>query len=404
MPTEVRVNTLEETQEIYARCVMSTYARFPVVFERGEGPYLWSTEGRRYLDFLAGIAVNSTGHCHPGVVEAIREQAARLIHVSNLYHISQQAELAETLCRLSGMEKAFFANSGAEANEAAIKIARKLGRSIREDKTGLVGAEGSFHGRTLGTLSLTGQEKYQKPYEPLVPDCTIVPWNDIAALESAVSERTCAILLEPIQGEGGVRPADPEYLRAARALADRHDALLIFDEVQTGCGRTGTFFAFQGYGVTPDILTVAKAMGGGFPIGGCLARGRAAEVFQPGDHGTTYGGGPLACAAALAALRAIEEEHLTDNARETGRLLEDGLRSLKPSCGVREVRGRGLMLAMVLEKPVARDVLNAAFAEGLLINAIGADILRFLPPLVINEEHVGECLELLKRAFARIGA
>jgi len=402
--TALEQTSLEATQEAYRQTVMATYARFPVAFERGEGAYLWSTDGRRYLDFLAGIAVNSVGHCHPRVVEAVQRQAARLIHVSNLYHIPQQAELAQTLCRLSGMEKAFFANSGAEANEAAIKIARKLGRSIREDKTALVGAEGSFHGRTLGTLSLTGQEKYQKPYEPLVPGCSIVPWNDIGALEAAVSDRTCGIVLEPIQGEGGVRPADPEYLEAARSLADRYDALLIFDEVQTGCGRTGSFFAFQGYGVTPDILTVAKAMGGGFPIGGCLARGRAAEVFQPGDHGTTYGGGPLACAAALAALQAIEEERLTDNAREMGRLLEEGLRGLTPSCGVREVRGRGLMLAMVLEQPVARDVLNAAFEEGLLINAIGTDVLRFLPPLIINENHIGECLDLLKRAFARIGA
>ncbi|BCW97679.1 MAG: acetylornithine aminotransferase [Armatimonadota bacterium] len=402
--TTLTRGNLEETQEAYQKHIMATYARFPVVFERGEGPYLWSTDGRRYLDFLAGIAVNAVGHCHPRVVEAIQHQAARLIHVSNLYLISQQAELAQTLCRLSGMEKAFFANSGAEANEAAIKIARKFGRSIRDDKTALVGAEGSFHGRTLGALSLTGQEKYQKPYEPLVPNCSIVPWNNIGALEAAVSDRTCAIVLEPVQGEGGVRPADPEYLQAARDLADRYDALLIFDEVQTGCGRTGTFFAFQGYGVTPDILTVAKAMGGGFPIGGCLARGRAAEVFQPGDHGTTYGGGPLACAAALAALEVIEQEGLADNARKMGRLLEEGLRSLNPPCGVREVRGKGLMLAMVLEQPVARDVLNAAFEEGLLINAIGTDVLRFLPPLIIGEDHISECLELLKKAFARIGA
>ncbi len=396
--------SLEGTVAAYAECVMPTYTRFNVVFDRGEGAYLWDTEGRRYLDFLAGIAVNGVGHCHPRVVRAIQEQAAKLMHVSNLYYISQQAELAEILCRLGGMDKVFLANSGAEANEAALKIARKHGKSISESKTGLVGAEGSFHGRTLGTLTLTGQEKYQKPYAPLVPSARIVPWNDIGALEEAVSEDTCGIILEPIQGEGGIRPASDEYLAAARRMADRHQALLIFDEVQTGCGRTGSFFAWQGYGIVPDVLTTAKAMGGGFPIGACLARGAAAEVFQPGDHGTTYGGGPLACAAAIAALRTIEDEGLTSRASEMGLLLKSRLEDLGRRRGAVEVRGKGLMLAMVLKDPVARDVLHTAFEEGLLINAIGSDVLRFLPPLIITQEQIDECVGLLDKAFDRTGA
>lgn len=395
------LSQLEETIQGYERYVMPTYSRFQVAFERGEGPYLWDSEGRRYLDFLAGIAVNGVGHCHPHVIQAIQEQAAKLLHVSNLYLIPQQAALCETLCRLGEMDKAFLANSGAEANEAALKIARKHGKTISPKKDGLVSAQGSFHGRTLGTLTLTGQEKYQKPYMPLVPNATIVPWNDSAALEAAVDENTCAILLEPIQGESGVRPATREYLQTARALADKHQVFLIFDEVQTGFGRTGSMFAYKSYKVKPDILTCAKAMGGGFPIGACLAHGAAAEVFQPGDHGTTYGGGPLACAASLAALKVIEDERLDERAAVMGAKLREALEQLGAKYGALEVRGQGLMLAMVLKDPIARDVLNAAFEEGLLVNAIGEDILRFLPPLIINESHLNEAVGKLDIVFGR---
>lgn len=395
--TETR---LDQTVSLYDRYVMETYARYRVVFERGEGAYLWDSTGKRYLDFLAGIAVNAVGHCHPKVVAAIQEQAEKLLHVSNLYYIEQQGMLAEILCRMSGMDKVFLANSGAEANECALKIARKRGKRFSEQKTGLVAAEGSFHGRTLGTLTLTGQEKYQKPFTPLVPDATIVPWNDCDALLGAVNDRTCAILLEPIQGEGGIRPADQEYLELARELADKHQALLIFDEVQTGCGRTGDYFAFQGYGVTPDIVAVAKAMGGGFPIGACLAQGEAATEFKPGDHGTTYGGGPLACAAAYAALSAIEDDKLHLNAKCMGDGLAQELKSLAQKYGQAGVRGRGLMLALVMNDPIARSVVNKAFEKGLLINAIGDNVLRFVPPITINNTHIEECIQILDSALA----
>lgn len=398
--TTLSETKLDQTISLYERYVMETYARYRVVFERGEGAYLWDTEGKRYLDFLAGIAVNAVGHCHPRVVAAIQEQAAKLLHVSNLYYIEQQGKLAEVLCRMSGMDRVFLTNSGAEANECALKIARKRGKRYSQHKTGLVAAEGSFHGRTLGTLTLTGQEKYQKPFTPLIPDAAIVPWNDREALRNAVDDHTCAILLEPIQGEGGIRPADPEYLLLARELADQHQALLIFDEVQTGCGRTGDYFAFQGYGVTPDILAVAKAMGGGFPIGACLARGEAAEEFKPGDHGTTYGGGPLASAAALAALGTIEDEKLHLNARCMGDGLARELQALAEKYGHAGVRGRGLMQALVLNDPVARTVVNAAFENGLLINAIGDNVLRFVPPIVIDNSHIEECIQILDKTLA----
>lgn len=404
MSTTTTHNRLQATQNTYEEHVMRTYARYPVVFERGEGVYLWDTDGRRYLDFLSGIAVNGVGHCHPRVVQAVQQQAEKLLHVSNLYYIEQQAELASILCRLSGMDRAFFANSGAEANEAALKIARKLGSSRSDRKTGIIAAESSFHGRTLGTLAVTGQEKYQKPYRPLIGDVSIVPFNDIDALSAAVTADTCAIILEPIQGEGGVRPASQEYLEKARALADANQALLIFDEVQTGCGRTGNYYAFQGYGVTPDILTTAKAMGGGFPIGACLARGEAADVFQPGDHGTTYGGGPLACAASVAALRALEEDRLEQNASTMGAILQEKLLGLCMTWGHREVRGRGLMLALVLNNGKAREIVQAAFDNGLIINAIGPDVIRFLPPLIINEQHIQECINTLEDCIQKAGA
>lgn len=393
---------LDHTIELYQQHVMTTYGRARVEFERGEGAYLWDSEGRRYLDFLVGIGVNGVGHCHPAVVEAIQKQAARLIHTSNLYYIAQQAEVAEILCRQAGMDKVFLCNSGTEANEAAIKICRKRGRAMRPDKTVLIVAEGSFHGRSYGALSLTAQEKYQTPFAPLVPDVRIVPWNDPQALWDAVDDRACGIFLEPIQGEMGVRPASVEFLQSARQAADEHAALLVFDEIQTGCGRTGDYFAYQGYGVIPDIISIAKAMGGGVPIGACAARGEAAEILQPGDHGTTYGGGPLACSAAAAALRVIENEDLPGNARRMGATFREGLEALRSKFGHLEVRGRGLMLAMVLAKPVAKDVAGLALEDGLIINAIGADVLRFLPPLIITQEHITEALQKLNRALESV--
>lgn len=402
MTTAMEQTHIEQTIQLYERYVMTTYGRQRVEFERGEGAYLWDSEGRRYLDFLAGIAVNGVGHCHPKVVEAVQRQAARLMHTSNLYYVSEQAQLAEILCRQAGMDKAFFGNSGTEANEAAIKICRKHARATSGDKTVLIAAEGSFHGRTYGGLSLTAQPKYQTPFSPLVPDVKIVPWNDPDALAQAADECTCGIFLEPIQGEMGVRPASQAFLEAARSAADKAGALLVFDEIQTGCGRTGDYFAFQGYGVTPDIITVAKALGGGVPIGACVARGVAADTLVPGDHGTTFGGGPLACSAGIAALKVIEEEDLPGNARAMGAAFREGLEKLKEKFRHREVRGKGLMLGMELGKPVARDVLAAAMDEGLIINAVGTDVLRFLPPLIITKADVEEALEKLERALEKV--
>ncbi|MEI6914280.1 MAG: acetylornithine transaminase [Armatimonadota bacterium] len=396
------MSQLETTQQLYDQYVMTTYGRAGVVFERGEGAYLWDSGGRCFLDFLAGIAVNGLGHCHPKVVKAIQDQAAKLIHISNLYLVKQQGELASILCRQAGMEKAFFCNSGTEANEAALKIARKHGKSVSPTKTGLVAAEGSFHGRSMGALSVTAQPKYQAPFEPLIPGVSLAAWNDPSALRAVVGPDTCAIILEPIQGEMGVRPASQEFIETARHLANKFEAFLIFDEIQTGNGRTGNYFAWQSYGIMPDILTTAKAMGGGIPIGACMAHGVAAAVFQPGDHGTTYGGGPLACATAIAALSALDEENLLNNTIDMGFAFESGLNSLCAKFQHAEVRGSGLMLGMELNRPIAKDILKAAYDEGLLINAVGDNVLRFLPPLIIKQAQVDEALAKLEAAFRKV--
>ncbi|MFM7320743.1 MAG: aspartate aminotransferase family protein, partial [Armatimonadota bacterium] len=342
-----------------ANHVMRTYARQPVRFERGEGAWLFDAAGERYLDFLSGIAVCSVGHSHPVLVRAVQRQAAQLIHVSNLYLTAPQALLARRLVELSDFERVFFCNSGAEANEAAIKLARKFGRTTGGvSKTGIVTARGSFHGRTLAAVTATGQPKYSEPFAPLPAGFTYVPFNDADALRAAVGPDTCAILLEPIQGEGGIRPADPDYLRTARELADTHGALLIFDEVQTGMGRTGRIWAYQRYGVVPDVLTSAKGLGGGVPIGACLARGAAAEVLVPGDHGSTFAGNPLAAAAANAVLDIIADERLCENAVRTGDTLFRGLRALSerhPET-IGEPRGMGLMVGVEVKRPVARRI------------------------------------------------
>lgn len=376
--------------------VMHTYARLPVTFVRGLGARLWDADGKEYLDFLAGIAVNGVGHCHPRVVAAIQEQAATLIHTSNLYHTVPQARLAAKLTEISDMERVFFCNSGAEANEAALKIARKHGKVVGgEGKFGVVTAHRSFHGRTLATVTATAQPKYQAPFTPLPAGFSYVPFNDIAALEAAVSEDTCAVLLEPIQGEGGVFPADRAYLEAARLLCDKHNALLIFDEVQTGVGRTGHWWAYQHYGVVPDVMTLAKSLGGGVPIGACLARGAAAETLVPGDHGSTFAGNPLAARAALAVLETVEEEHLLANAHAMGeyfmrRLGDPSLRSK-----IAEVRGLGLMIGVELSRPDAKRVLADALARGLIVNAVGDHILRFLPPLIVTRDDIDRAMEVL---------
>lgn len=395
----------EEIIEIDKKYVMTTYSRQPVVFVRGEGARAWDVNGKEYLDFLAGIAVNGLGHCHPKVVRAIREQAGVLMHTSNLYYTEHQPKLAKMLVDWSDFDRVFFCNSGAEANEAAIKLARKWGKQASNDhgKIEVVTALKSFHGRTMGAITATGQHKYQKAFEPLVPGFRYVPYNDVQALEEAVNEKTCAVILEPVQGESGVHPASRQYLEFARTACDSEGALLIFDEVQTGLGRTGKLFGYEHFGVVPDVMTLAKTLGGGFPIGACLARGEAAEVFQPGDHAATFGGNPLACAAAIATLSTIHEDGLVENARDVGEYFQKKLREMRSAeCGVRikDVRGLGLMLAVEFEDPICKEVASDCLDNGLIVNAVGDSILRFLPPLTVTRKDVDEAMDILRRAVA----
>jgi len=380
---------------------LPVFARYPLVLERGEGPYVYDIEGKKYLDFLGGIAVNILGHAHPKLVAAVAAQAAKLIHVSNLYYTVEQTKLAKTLVELTGLDRAFICNSGAEANEGAIKLARKYGKTIAADKVEIITAEHSFHGRTLATLTATGQPKYQKGYEPLPGGFSYVPYGDLAALAKAVSAKTCAVMLEPIQGEGGVNIPDPAYLKGARELCDKYGALLILDEIQSGMGRTGKLLASQQTGVKADILTLAKGLGGGVPIGAILATEKAAQAFGPGDHGTTFGGNPLACAAANATLSVLVEEDLPANAAKMGAYMVSALNGLKakyPSL-IATVRGQGLIIGMQLTKP-GKELVNACMKAGALINCTAGDVLRFVPPLNIKQEHVDEMVAILDKVFA----
>lgn len=375
----------EEVAALDAAFHLGTYARKPVLFVRGEGMRLYDAAGREYLDFVAGIGAVNLGHAHPAVAQAVCDQMRQLVQVSNLYHVEPRARLARELSDLAGGGfKAFFCNSGTEAVEGAIKLARKWGRTRRGHAcVEIVAAEQSFHGRTFGALAATGQPSKQEAFEPLPEGFVHVPFNDSAALDAAVTERTCAVLLEPVQGEGGVYPAEESYLAHARALCDERDVLLIFDEVQTGFFRTGPAFAWQGYHVRPDVMTLAKSLANGLPAGAVLASGSAAEIFAPGDHGSTFGGGPVICAAALATIRALERERAGENARRIGEALRGALEALAERSGrIADVRGRGLMLAVEFVDPVAQAIAAACLEQGLLVNAIGDRILRFLPPLV----------------------
>lgn len=396
-----RKGLLEDLQQIDEQCILPTYARQPVVFVKGCGARLWDAEGKEYIDFLGGIAVDAVGHCHPRVVRAIQEQAGRLLHVSNLFYTEPQFRLAQKLTTVAGMEKVFFCNSGAEANECALKIARKWGKRKEPHAIEIVAVEGAFHGRLFGTLSVTAQAKYQKPYEPLVPGVRIVPRNDVSALREAVTDKTCAVILEPIQGESGVHPLSLDFLRAARERCDEVGAFLIFDEVQTGMGRTGSWFLWQQLHIKPDILTAAKALGGGLPIGACLAHGAAANVLEKGDHGSTFAGGPLITASALAAIEAIEEEGMLDNARVMGDYLRGAIASWRGRLPVAEIRGTGLMIGFDLAKPVAREVVRAALQEGVVVNATGENTIRLLPPLNLKQEEAEEGLHRLRVAVEK---
>jgi len=390
---------LRELQTIDAQCIMSTYARQPVLFVRGCGARLWDVGGRDYIDFLGGIAVDAVGHCHPRVVQAVQQQITQLIHVSNLFYTEPQFRLAQKLTAVAGMDKVFFCNSGAEANECALKIARKWGKRKEPPAIEIVAVEGAFHGRLFGTLSVTAQANYQKPYEPLVPGVRVVPRNDVPALREAITPSTCAVILEPIQGESGVHPLSVEFLHAARERGSEVGALLIFDEVQTGMGRTGAWFLWQQRGIVPDVLTSAKALGGGLPIGACMARGEAADVLEKGDHGSTFAGGPVVAAAALATIEAIEAEAMLHNARTMGDYLRQQIASWRETLPITEIRGAGMMIGFDLELPVARAVVGKALQEGVVVNATGENTIRLLPPLNLTREEADEGLHRLKTAI-----
>lgn len=393
---------MSDAAEREARIHLQVYPRQPLVIVRGEGCWVWDEAGNRYLDFVAGIAVNVLGHAHPAVTEAISRQARTLLTTSNLYYTLPQLELAERLVARSPFDRVFFANSGTEVNEAAIKLARRHGGTRGAFE--IVSLVGSFHGRTLGSLAATGQPKYAEPFAPLPGGFIHVPINDVAALEAAVGDRTAAILLEPIQGESGIRPLTDAYLTAARSLADRTGALLILDEVQTGIGRTGTFFAFEQTPVAPDAVTLAKGLGGGVPIGALLVR-ESAAAFHVGDHGTTLGGNPLAAAAALATLDVLDNEDLLGRARDRGERLAAGLERFVDDGLASEVRGRGLIRGLETTGPFAKAAVAIARDQhGLLVNATGDTTLRLVPPLVISEEEVDEGLDRLGAALHQAAA
>jgi acetylornithine/N-succinyldiaminopimelate aminotransferase len=393
---------LDQIADLEKRFLLPTYNRYPVAFERGKGVFLYDFEGKKYLDFVAGLGVNALGHAHPRIVKAIREQSAKLIHISNLYYNEFQGQLAERLCQLSGLDRVFFSNSGTEAIEGAIKLARLAAHKVGgAGKSQLVALQGSYHGRTFGAMSLTGQEKYRNGFEPMLEEVTFVAQNDAEALRSAVNANTCAIVLEPIFGEGGILECSEEFLRACRTLADQHQAALVFDEIQCGLGRTGKFFAFQSFGVVPDIVAIAKPIAAGVPLGAFLSKENFAAAISPGQHGTTFGGGPLACRVGLEYLAIVEEEKLLDNVVKVGGYLRQQLEALVGKYGaVREVRGRGFIQGLVLDIP-ARPIVEQALAEGVLWNVTQDRVLRFLPPFLLEEKHVDKGIKVLKKLLGK---
>lgn len=377
--------------------LMNTYARQPVAFSHGDGVWLWDEAGKRYLDGLAGVAVNGLGHKHPALIHALCEQANQLIHSSNIYQIRRQEQLAERLCQLSAMDNVFFCNSGCEANEAAIKLARLHGHHKGIAHPNIIVMENSFHGRTMATLSATGNRKVQAGFEPLMTGFVRVPYNDIPAIQHVAEHNPeiVAILVEPIEGEGGIQIPNADYLRQLRDVCDTHGWLLMLDEVQTGLGRTGKLFAFQHTEIFPDVLTLAKGLGSGVPIGACLARGTAANTFKPGNHGSTFGGNPLACAAGMATLDTLETEHLTENATRIGDFLRQRFTEVLAShSGVVSVRGIGLMVGIELNRPCA-VLVTRALEQGLLINVTAERVIRLLPPLVMNLDEAQQLTDIL---------
>lgn len=392
-------------EEIFAKDksdYLPVFARYNIVLDHGDGPYVYDTKGKKYIDFLAGIAVNVVGHNYKPLVDAVSKQASKMIHCSNLYYTEVQVEAAEKLKKLSGMDKVFFGNSGAEANEGAIKLARKYATNIDPEKIQIISALHSFHGRTLATLTATGQDHYHHGFGPLPAGFDYVPYNDIQALEAKMSDKTCAVMLEAIQGEGGVHVPDPDYLPKVRALCDKYNAVLIFDEVQCGMGRTGTFFGCQQFGVKPDIVTLAKGLAGGVPIGAFMATDKVANAFHAGDHGSTFGGNPLACAASCVVLDALIDGNLMENAKEIGAYLQSKFEEYKAKYPnlIKEVRGRGLILGMELTRP-GREIANECLDYGAIINCTAGNVLRFVPPLNITKAHVDELISILDKVLPK---
>ena len=390
-------DVLKQTQQVEKEFLLPTYDRFAVQFERGEGVYLYDVEGKRYLDFLSGIGVSALGYGHPAIAAVLHQQADKLIHASNLFYNAYQGKLAQKLCAISGLDKVFFANTGTEAWEAAIKMTRLYAAKSETPRTKLLAMKNSFHGRTIGSISTTGQDKYRNPFEPVMADVTFVDFNDVADLARKFDDSVAAIMLETIQGEGGVQPVSKEFLLAARELTKKTGALLILDEIQCGLGRTGKWFAYQHYGVTPDIVTIAKPIAGGLPLGAMLCTNAVAETMKPGLHGTTFGGGPLACAVALEVLSVIESEGLLAKAKATGDYFAAQLSALakKQDC-IRNVRGLGLMVAAELDSAdVAKATVVAMLEKEFVINRTNEKVLRFLPPFVITTEHLDQLVAAL---------
>ncbi|MCZ6544651.1 MAG: acetylornithine transaminase [Chloroflexi bacterium] len=387
-----------------ASVFMRTGVRVPITLVRGEGTRVWDDAGNEYLDFIAGISTDNLGHAHPAMLQAIREQSEQLIHVSNIFYTVPQIELAELLVEQSGLQQVFFCNSGAEANEGAIKLARKWGRQQRDGSFEIITAQNAFHGRTLTTVTATGNPAYMDPFGPLPGGFVYVPYDDIDALRAAVTDQTCAIMLETVQGEGGVNVPDPAYLPAVRALCDELNLLLVLDEIQTGMGRTGKLFGFQHYDFRPDVMTLAKGLGGGVPVAAILANARAA-VFEPGDHGTTFGGQPFATAVALAVTRTIVDEEIPAQVAEKGERVQRRLRALEDTQpAVAGVRGQGLLVALVLHEEIAADVVAAARERGLLCNNVRPNAVRLMPPLTVSNDELDRAVEILEASLEAVAA
>lgn len=387
-------------EQIYAKDAqdyLPVFARYKIVLDHGDGVYVYDTQGKKYIDFLGGIAVNVLGHNHHELVKAIAEQAGKMIHCSNLYYTQVQVDAAEKLIKLSGLGKVFFGNSGAEANEGAIKIARKYAHSIDPEKSQIISAIHSFHGRTIATLTATGQPKYHEGFGPLPAGFDYVPYNDIEALEKLMNDKTAAVMLEPIQGEGGVHVPSQAYMQKVRQLCDKYNAVLIFDEIQSGMGRSGKFFAYENFGIKPDVVTLAKGLAGGVPIGAFIASDKVAAAFHAGDHGSTFGGNPLACAAANVVLDIVGQDSFLAHVKEMGDYMKSRLKAMQDRYPelIKEVRGMGLILGMELTKP-GRDIVNDCLGKGAIINCTAGNVLRFVPPLIVTKEHIDEVCDALE--------